>query len=294
MNHQIISGHSTRMAKFGRSGVTLRALAGQSLSDEVIAARCPSVFAANKFRDCSAKYSYIPTIDMLADMRREGFLPVEVRQGGSKDEEKRGFTKHMVRFRPASRLALTNVGDTVPELLMLNSHDRTSSYQLMLGAFRLICSNGLIIADGSLEGVKVPHFGRRTMDDVIEASFTVIKEADDALPKIEDMRRLMLSPPEQEAFARSAIPLRFDEDTAIRPDQLLRPHRAADAGNDLWSTFNRVQENVIGGGLRYDATDSNGRRRHWRTRQVNGIDQDVRLNRALWTLAEEMRQLKAN
>ncbi len=29
------------------------------------------------------------------------------------------------------------------------------------------------------------------------------------------------------------------------------------------------------------------------TRAVNGIDQDIKLNRALWVLAEEMRKLKA-
>jgi hypothetical protein len=64
-----------------------------------------------------------------------------------------------------------------------------------------------------------------------------------------------------------------------------------------------VQENVIKGGLQRVVRDANGRRR-WHdeqgnrlravtTKQVKGIDQDVRLNRALWQLAERMAALKA-
>ena len=56
---------------------------------------------------------------------------------------------------------------------------------------------------------------------------------------------------------------------------------------DLWSVFNRTQENLTQGGLR----SANGRRQQ--TRPVQGIDQNIRLNRALWLLADGMRQLKA-
>jgi len=52
----------------------------------------------------------------------------------------------------------------------------------------------------------------------------------------------------------------------------------------------RVQENLVKGGLSSRA--ANGRQQ--RTRPVQGIDQNVRLNRALWLLADGMRQLKAS
>jgi hypothetical protein len=57
----------------------------------------------------------------------------------------------------------------------------------------------------------------------------------------------------------------------------------------LWSVFNRVQENLVKGGLSGRA--ANGRQQS--TRPVQGIDQNVRLNRALWLLADGLRQLKA-
>ncbi len=75
----------------------------------------------------------------------------------------------------------------------------------------------------------------------------------------------------------------------ITETQILRPRRYDDNRADLWTVFNRVQENLVKGGLSGRA--ANGRRQ--RTRAVQGIDQNVRLNRALWLLADGLRQLKA-
>jgi hypothetical protein len=102
-----------------------------------------------------------------------------------------------------------------------------------------------------------------------------------------------MKPEASAALAEAAHVLRFadadgDINTPIRPDQLLIPRRRDDRANDLWTTFNVVQENVIKGGLSAMGRDANGRRRRTTTRQVNGIDQDVRLNKALFVLAERM------
>ena len=53
--------------------------------------------------------------------------------------------------------------------------------------------------------------------------------------------------------------------------------------------FNRTQENLIKGGL--SARAANGRRQT--TRPVQGIGNGIHLNRALWLLADGLRQLKA-
>ena len=73
----------------------------------------------------------------------------------------------------------------------------------------------------------------------------------------------------------------------------LTARRAADTGADLWSTFNRVQENTIRGGLQAWGRDGNNRPRRITSREVTGIDQDVKLNRALWMLGERMAALKS-
>lgn len=111
------------------------------------------------------------------------------------------------------------------------------------------------------------------------------------------MRALTLNAGEQHAFARAAALLRFDPEEGaalpVTPEQVNRARRMDDKAGDLWTTFNRVQEDVVRGGLRGTTLDANGRRQHRATRAVTGIDQDVKLNRALWALAEEMRKLKA-
>jgi len=56
-----------------------------------------------------------------------------------------------------------------------------------------------------------------------------------------------------------------------------------------------VQENVIRGGLtaRTQPTPDQRRGRRVTTREVNGIDADVRLNKALWVLADALAKGKA-
>ena len=103
------------------------------------------------------------------------------------------------------------------------------------------------------------------------------------------MAGLQLADGERRAFARAAMALRFEGKAApVTEDQVMRPRRHEDEKPDLWTTFNVVEENLIKGGLR--GRDANSRRRH--TRGIVGIDGNVALNQALWTLAEEMRKIK--
>jgi hypothetical protein len=106
------------------------------------------------------------------------------------------------------------------------------------------------------------------------------------------MRAITLNDGESEVFARAALALKYDDPDKPAPiteSQILMPRRHDDRCPDLWSVFNRTQENLTQGGLR--GRSANGRRQQ--TRPVQGIDQNIRLNRALWLLADGLRQLKA-
>jgi hypothetical protein len=131
---------------------------------------------------------------------------------------------------------------------------------------------------------------------VIEGSLDLIDNSRRALDVTTEWQALQLTSSEQMAFAEAAHELRFEVEEgdapAIQPRQLLEANRREDNGNDLWRTFNRVQENVIRGGLRGYSRDEQNRVRRVTTREVKGIDQNVRLNRALWTLTERMAELK--
>lgn len=272
---------------------------GMPLSNDDVARIAPAIFAGHAHESRSDRYAYIPTDTILNGMRKAGFEVVNVRQSNTRDESREGFTKHMIRFRKSGYAsALQNVGDVFPEVVLVNSHDGTSSYQLMAGMFRRVCSNGLIVGAGQLDTVRVSHSGN-VLDKVIEGSYRVLQASERALIAPEAWSKIRLSESDQLALAEAAHVLRFGDaegvtDTPILPRQLLAIRRQADTANDLWTTFNVVQENTIRGGLSARAPRRPGeyRGRRVTSRQVNGIDQDVRLNKALWVLADRMASLK--
>lgn len=270
-------------SRFASRSPILRA--DHPLSDDQIRAVAPSIFADTPHESRSARYSYIPTSAVLAKLRNEGFEPFMVCQTRVRHEDRREFTKHMLRLRHASQIN----GKEANEIILLNSHDGTSSYQMLAGMFRFVCQNGLVCGD-IVGDVRVPHKGNVT-DQVIEGAYEVLSGFDQVQDSREAMRAVTLDDGEAEVFARSALTLKYDSDTKVLPiteSQVLATRRFDDNRPDLWSVFNRVQENLVKGGL--SGRTANGR--HQRTRPVQGIDQNVRLNRALWLLAEGLRQLK--
>jgi hypothetical protein len=256
------------------------------LTNDEIARVVPSIFAEAAHDSRSERYTYIPTVNVLDGLRKEGFQPFMACQTKVRNLDKIDHTKHMIRLRHADQIA----GSEANEIILLNSHDGSSSYQMLAGMFRFVCQNGMVCGD-TLADFRVPHKGD-VVGQVIEGAFTVLDSFAQATEQREEMKALTLRPAEQTAFARAALTLRYDDEESapIRADQLLRAKRTADREGDLWTTFNRVQENMTRGGI-HGRNSTTGR--NVTTRPINGIDQNVRVNRALWVLAEEMRKLAA-
>ena len=257
------------------------------LSDDQIHRVAPSIFAEAPHESRSQRYAYIPTATVLTELRKEGFQPFMVTQTRTRHEDRRDYTKHMIRLRHASQI---NARGEANEIILLNSHDGTSSYQMLAGMFRFVCSNGLVCGD-TVADVRVPHKGD-VAGQVIEGAYQVLHGFDRALESRESMQAITLDEGEAEVFARAALSLKYDDPDKPAPiteSQILMPRRSDDRRPDLWSVFNRTQENLTKGGLH--GRSANGRRQQ--TRPVQGIDSDIRLNRALWLLADGLRQLKA-
>lgn len=256
------------------------------LSDNAIMQVAPSIFSEGKHSSRSERYAYIPTSQVLTGLQKEGFQPFMVCQTRVRDESRREYTKHMIRLRHASQIT----GTEAAEIVLLNSHDGTSSYQMISGMFRFVCANGMVCGD-TMSDIRIPHKGN-IVGNVIEGAFTVLDNFEAANEQMDGMKALTLNKGEQAAFANAAMTLKYDDPVKPAPiteDDLLQARRFDDRASDLWTTFSRVQENMIKGGLH----GRNGNGRSMTTRAVTGIDQSVKLNRALWVLAEEMRKLKA-
>lgn len=262
------------------------------LSDEQIRRVAPSIFAEAAHESRSERYTYLPTSEVLAGLRREGFLPFQACQSRTRDDSRREFTKHMLRLRRGDDAGVAVVGKEVPEIILINSHDGTSSYQMLAGMFRFVCANGMVVPAGMVDEIRVPHKGD-IVGQVIEGAYSVVQQFDRVEESAESMKAITLDEREQQIFGRAALVAKYGENEQgaypITENQALRARRYDDTGADLWATFNRVQENLVRGGLA--SRSSNGRRT--RTREVSGISQNVALNRALWTLADQMAKLKA-
>lgn len=258
-----------------------------AISDSGLARIAPAIFAQHADFEVSDRYAFVPTIEVVNALRDSGWYPSEVRAQTTRGRSD-AFAKHQIRFRrPGSGAnALANVGDTAFEVVLTNSHDRTSGFALDAGIFRKVCSNGLIVKDTELGSISVRHVG--------EAPQLVVQHVEglitDQIPRlqnaIEQWSTIQLDEHSQLILANKAAELRWGspEDAPLSAFRLLQARRYADVDNDLWSVFNRVQENVIRGGQR--GIGSTGRRVG--VRAVGAIDADRRINQGLWEAAARL------
>ena len=278
----------TLAARFARNTHVLRS--DSPLGEEQMRSVAPSIFAPGKHASRSERYAYIPTIEVLRGLRKEGFEPFMVAQSKSRIEGRSEYTKHMIRMRHAGQV---NARSEANEIILINSHDGASSYQMLAGVFRFVCCNGLVWGTASND-IRIPHKGH-AQDDVIEGAFRVLDDFAAVDGSIDVMKTVTLKAEEQRAFASAALALRYGERSEGQPpapitiDQIGEPRRTEDVGDSLWLTMNRLQENMQRGGQPGRSTQG----RRIRTRAVGSIDRTVSLNRALWILAEEMKKLKS-
>ena len=161
---------------------------------------------------------------------------------------------------------------------------------MLAGVIRYACQNGLVVGSVAND-ICVQHKGS-IEGEVIEGAFRVLDDFEDVDASIDNMKSLTLKPEAEHAFAKAALALRFGERAEGQPpapisaEQLIEARRPEDLGHSLWGVLNRVQENSLQGGQL--GRSAQGRR--LQTRAVNSIDRSVKLNRALWVLAENVLQ----
>jgi hypothetical protein len=105
-------------------------------------------------------------------MRENGWVPVRAQEQSIRTEARRGFQKHVVRFARVEHLQTWEKNQVRPEVVLVNSHDKSSAYQLHCGLFRLVCTNGMVVSDGTFQRISIKHSGFNP-ESVIEASVDV-------------------------------------------------------------------------------------------------------------------------
>lgn len=277
--------HHKLATRFGRNS---HQITGRTpLDDDALHAHVPSIFAHEAHDSRCDRYVYVPTIEIIEGLRREGWQPFFAVQSVPRDGSRHGHAKHMLRLRRDDQIGKAEAA----EVIIVNSHDGTSAYQMFAGMLRFVCTNSMIAGE-RFEEVRVPHKGR-IQDEIIEGVFTVAEDFPRLIDASERMKDVRLSEPEQRVLAEASLVARYgEEDSPVCSEQIIAPRRREDVGQSLWTTFNVIQENVMRGGLSGRRRNADGQLRRSTTRPINGIDQEVGFNRALWTLAEGMQRLK--
>ncbi len=257
------------------------------LSNDDIIEMAPAAGAWEPMDGVSSRYSFVPTVKAIDLLRDVGWQPIFATQSGVRKAARDGYQKHLIRFAQPDLI----MRDERIDLLLYNSHDRGCSFKLMAGIWRFICSNGLVVGD-EYANFSHKHIGFNP-DNFMQSAVQIAGSAGDIAGKMDELKQVELIPEAQEIFAKSAHQLVYGEPNVapVQPNDLLKTRRYEDEGRDVWSTYNRLQENIIDGGLRGSKVGANGRRRRVTTRPVKALDKNLKLNQALWVLTQEMGKL---
>tara|TARA_R110002096_G_scaffold25187_1_gene78933 strand:+ start:2073 stop:2900 length:828 start_codon:yes stop_codon:yes gene_type:complete len=256
------------------------------LTKEQIKSSTPLVFVETPTNpDVSDKYLFVNTETIIDDLDKLGWLPVQAAQRKSIKKEGTIFSKHMVAFQnPNIKITSQDGDDAYPRILLTNSHDGMQAFKFSVGIFRLVCSNGLVVADEQFSEFKIKHKGY-TFGELRN----VVKQAVEDLPNkvqvMNDMKNRILTEDEKRKMALDAMLIRagvkelqYDEDTIT---DILDPKRDADKGDDLWRVFNVIQEKITQGNFHAALTGAKVRK----VRKIKSFEKDMKVNKELFKLA---------
>jgi hydrogenase maturation factor len=249
----------------------------------LVKSAAPAAFAKKPSPKVSEKYTFISTIDALTPLLDTGWKVTAAGQRATRlDGRDPKFTRHAISLAPPAVKGLKKVGDVRPELSFINSHDRQSKGRLYAGFVRLACLNGLTVSAIDFGGFVFVHRGEAV--NILEQANNALTGLKEAASVIQVMEKTKMSSGKQKLFAARAAELAYDRKD-FDPTALLATRRVEDDGDTVWQVYNRVQENVVRGGVRL--THSTGARAETVTRGISHIQRTTDFNLALWQLAAD-------
>ena len=256
-----------------------------SIADAI--AKVPSVGAEAPAECVSKHYSFLPSKRIVEDMSTLGWDLINVKgiKSGFKNEHRRGHGRHFLIFQNAEiKITKEDTTEAIPQIIVENNSMGTGRLRIHIGIFRLVCENGLVIAEQSLGEYKMRHM-KYTYEDLQELVNRIVTDLPIAVAKINNFTTKELTEAEMKQFAIESMKVRLGGDRVATNEEiaeLLKPRREADKGNDLWKVFNRVQESLMRGGRMF--IDSTGKMR--KMKATTNIMVEAEMNKKLWEVAE--------
>jgi hypothetical protein len=223
----------------------------------------------------NSKATMVESLDAVREFQRQGWNIAGAYEQRNKQNRKVG--SHFIRMEHPDFKVTNSKGkiDAVATMNIFNSTTGAKPMELDLGAYRQVCSNGMI-AHTSYSNASVPHTekGQYSLQEIlcdlgirtqgVMEEFNKLKERD-------------LSPQEAIHLATQAAEIRFGKGHRIDVSQLLNTVREEDKGDDVWTVFNRIQENLT---QPHRITDHLGNVMNG----VSNIEEDTRINKELFEL----------
>jgi hypothetical protein len=245
------------------------------LSIETLQEVAPSVFATSPSPKMSDKYTFVPTIEVVENFDREGWKVYSAKQVG-----KGNYAQHELRLRNGE---LPQVGDSLIEAVIRNSHNGISSFSVSSGLHRLVCSNGLTVPTSVADAISVRHMNFdlgmvREITDQFAERLPVIQRS------VGKMESTFLSEGQLVDFVNKSAMIRWEKGSIpkFKLEDFLRPERDGDVGNSVWKTFNVIQEKFVRGGMKYNSKKG----RVVSMRELKNFYNINKVNTGLWELAE--------
>ena len=260
------------------------------LNNEELLKAAPSIFSENPIEGVSSRYAFVPTYSVLDTFREAGYYPIMASESKVRNNENnQGYQKHIIQFRSLDNLLRPNSNEEYADIVLTNSHNRTSSFIVDLAFFRIICSNMLVVPSHSFSHHSIVHSGFN-----ISKVNTAINEVTAYMPKIkseiEKFKSIRLSLLEQYSLANAAIDIRFDKQIHdINAKEFLKITRDEDEMPTLWNVFNRVQEAMIRGGAKGINKETG---KSFTSKAITAIDANIKLNKELFATVQNMASLK--
>lgn len=265
------------------------------MNKEQLRELCPLAFAeAPTNPDVSGKYLFVNTETIVDDLDKLGWKPVQAAQRKSRGNGTI-FSKHMVAFQnPDIKIKGEGGDDSFPRIIMTNSHDGMQAFKFSVGIFRLVCSNGLVVADEQFSEFKIKHKGY-TFGELREVVNQAVEDLPNKVQVLNDMKSRTLTSEEKNKLALDAMLIRagitpdsekakaFNYDAETIED-ILDPKRDEDKGDDLWRVFNVIQEKITQGDFHAALTGAKVRK----VRKIKSFEKDLKVNKELFKLATNL------
>lgn len=253
--------------------------------------KAPYIFADKPTNGgVSERYTLASTETLIDDMAKLGWGVTDCKQQrANKRSNVRSF--HMVSFQNPDVYIEGEGGkiEAYPRVIITNSHDGFHSFKFMIGLYRLVCSNGLIIATQEFANVSIRHINyefeelRRIVAQAIEATRKNVEV-------MNAMQETELTDAQKVEFATKAVAIRkgvkdgekMPKLTDKEVEEILEPVRDEDKGNDLWSVYNVLQEKVMKGDFHFGKTKLGKNRK---ARPITGAAKDIEVNQKLFETA---------